>query len=96
MKGRKTGGRSKGTPNASSLDVRAIAERIGVDPFEIMCMVAKGDYSGLGYETDIISLDQRIGCAIQASKYLYQQRKAVELSTDEKGFNVIIKDYSSK
>jgi len=93
MKGRKTGVREKGTPNVSSLDAKAIAARIGVDPFEILCLIAKGDMVALG---EPVSLDQRLTAAVQATKYLHQQRKAVELSSDDKGFQIVIKDYTTK
>lgn len=45
---------------------------------------------------DVISPELRQKSAKEASEYLYPKRKAVELSSDEdKGFRVIIDDYTS-
>lgn len=113
-KGVKTGGRQKGTLNQDKANLFATAERIGVDPFEVLCMVAAGDWEGLGYSSDVyhvekadgdgssniiekptITLDQRIQAAKEAAKYLYAQRKAIEVDPENAGFAIVIKDYTS-
>lgn len=95
MKGRKTGGRVKGTPNKKTQDLLEKAEELGVDPFEILLMVAKGDWEGLGFESaklvyftaagieaekDRITLSDRLSAASEACTYLHPKRKAVEHS----------------
>ena len=106
----KAGGRKKGTPNKNTNDLVEIANRIGVSPFEVLCMIAKADWQGLGYdratqpkalsdggviEIDRISLESRLNAAKEAAKYLYPQRKAIEHKTDaDSSFQVIIKDYT--
>lgn len=89
----KSGGRKPGTPNKKSLDVRAIAERLGCDPFEILIYMAKGDWKSLGYEKkdrltsvsqagdvyeDQVTPEMRLKAASEASQYLYPKRKAIE------------------
>lgn len=78
-----------------SRKVEATAERLNVDPFEILCLFAKGDWKGLGYEAEtrvsftsagiefeepIITCGDRLSAAKEAAKYLYTQKKAVEHS----------------
>lgn len=84
MKGQKTGGRQKGTPNKRSLEVDAIAERLGIEPFEIL----------LQFSSDT-SIDAaiRVKAASEACKYLYAQKRSVEHSTGEEGFKIVIEDY---
>lgn len=97
MKGAKTGGRSKGTPNKRTTDAQEIAERLQCDPFEVLCFFAKGDWKGLGYQQKLsIPLEIRAKAAAEASKYLYPQRKAMEHTTGEEGFKIIIEDYRGK
>lgn len=87
------GGRKKGTPNKSALPLREIAERMGVNPFEILLRFAHGDWKGLGYEAEcyfsekpdgavkmgyVISPEVRAKCAAEATQYLEPKRKAIE------------------
>jgi hypothetical protein len=65
---------------------------LGVDPFEILLLFAKGDWKGLGYKsetvvkyshgnpykTDVITADHRLKAASEASQYLHPKRKAIE------------------
>lgn len=106
------GGRQKGTKNKNRTAVEEMAARVGVDPFEILCFFAKGDWKSLGYEAEcyfaekpdgavkmgyVISPEMRVTAAKEASKYLYAQKKAVEISASEdKGFVVKIEDYTGK
>lgn len=91
----KTGGRQKGTPNKKSTEAARLAERLGVDHFEVLCLIAKGDWKSLGYERatvtrfgkdgmtleeDQITIDHRLSAAKEGAKYLYPQLKAVEHS----------------
>lgn len=110
--GIKTGGRQKGTPNKRTVQAQEIADRIGVDPLEVLMRYAAGDWEGLGYHQphyvkvtsdgreifeDVIQPDQRIAAAKEAAKYLYPQRKAVEFkSEDDTGIAIVVKDYTSK
>lgn len=104
-KGKKFGGRKKGTPNKSSLRVEEIAQRLGCDPFEILCNFANGDWKRLGYENEcyfsekpdgavkmnyVINPEMRLTAAKEAVKYLHAQKKAVELSTDPEGRGIQI------
>lgn len=109
----KSGGRKKGTPNAKTFNAKAIAEELGVDPFRLLLLFASGDFKSLGYEAElyhaekpdgtvtmgyVITPELRAKCASEATKYLYPQRKAVELSNGAEGdgFAIVIKDYSKK
>lgn len=105
-------GRKKGTTNAKTKLVEETAKRLGIDPFEVTLLFAKGDWSSLGYENEcyfsenasgstklnyVISPDLRAKCAMDACKYLYSQKRDVEISNkDGEGFKVILCDYSSK
>jgi hypothetical protein len=101
-------GRPKGVKNKRSLTVEMIAENFDIDPFEVLMMVAAGDWKGLGFESPThtsfaasgiefeelwIKLSDRVMAAKEASKYLYSQKKSVELSTGEQGFKIVIEDY---
>lgn len=100
-KGRKkAGGRTKGTPNKKTAALYgSIEERsraLGVDPFEIMLLFAKGDWRALKFPSEIretraidgrivkgteyITPAMRLSAATDACKYLYAQKKAVEHS----------------
>lgn len=43
-------GRPKGSPNKRTSDLLDIAERLDVNPFEVLLHFAKGDYKALGYD----------------------------------------------
>lgn len=103
-------GRPKGAKNKDKGELVALAEKLGVNPFEILLHFAKGDWKALGYdsetrsrwtnagieyEEEIIKAETRMNAAKEASKYMYPQKKAVEVSTDpENGFVVCVKDYT--
>lgn len=96
----KTGGRKKGTPNKrATIDANAIAEQMGVNPFEILLFIAKGDWRALGYksgtltaytvngdpyEVDVIQLDHRLSASKEACTYLMPKRKALEVQLKSK------------
>lgn len=83
---KKHGGRKKGQPNKASLKAEEIAESVGCDPLKILCMFAVGDWEGLGYKgphpdplkSDIISKEQRLRAAVEASQYMFPKRKAID------------------
>lgn len=94
----KTGGRVKGTPNSKTRHLLEKAEKLGVDPFEILLLYSKRDWQGLGYdrqtetkvlkdggtiEVDIITPELQLNAAKEACQYLHAKRKAIELSGDD-------------
>lgn len=97
-------GRPKGIPNRRTQELFEKAEELGVNPFEILLLFAKGDFNSLGYreyqhkqigdsviEELTISPELRQRAAEKACEYLYPKRKAVELSTDDEKGSVIFK-----
>jgi len=90
-------GRPKGSKNKRSEQLQEIADRMNVNPFEILLKIAAGDWKGLGYDsphetrfsptgtkykTDKITLMDRRQAASDALPYLNPKLKAVEISTD--------------
>lgn len=104
-------GRPKGAKNKRTLLVEEIAMRFDIDPFEVLMMVAAGDWKGLGYaekskttftlqgievEEDNVPLAQRVQAAKEAAKYLYAQKQSVAISTQDSGLKIIVEDYTKK
>jgi len=104
-------GRPKGCKNKRNLEVEAIAARFAINPFEVLMMIAAGDWKGLGFKTkttkvftasgamnevENVPLNERNQAAKEASKYLYSQKNKVELTTGQEGFKIIVEDYSEK
>jgi hypothetical protein len=88
-------GRKKGTPNKKTADLVDKANELGVDPFEILLLFAKGDWKTLKYPAETfrkesaggvvnieyyIAPELRANCASRACEYLHPKRKAVEHS----------------
>lgn len=88
-----------------------VANRKNFDPLEVLIDIARGDWEALGYdkktytswtaagiefEVDHISLQERNKAAKEVAKYLYSAKQAVELTTGEAGFKIVIEDYSHK
>lgn len=112
MKGKKLGGRAKGTPNKKSVLLDEKAKELGVDPFTILLKFAAGDWEGLGYKNEIfvketadgkghslgytITPEMRLKAAAEACQYLLAKKKAIELTGGEDAIKIIIEDYSSK
>jgi hypothetical protein len=86
-------GRRKGVKNKDSLPLQEKARELGVDPFGILLLFAKNDWSALGYESqkitvfskhyepvevDVISPDLRLRAAAEAAQYLYPKLKTIE------------------
>lgn len=91
-------GRKKGTLNRNTQLLFDKAEELGVDPFEVVLLFAKGDWKSLGYksasrlisakggdviEVDTISPEMRLSAAERACSYLYPKPKAVTLSNED-------------
>ena len=65
----KIAGRQKGTPNKKTVDLRAMCEASGVEPFQVLLDLTKSRDEGI-----------RLNAAKEASKYLYFQRRMQEIS----------------
>jgi hypothetical protein len=65
----KTGGRKRGTPNKSTLDLAERLVVLGCDPIGVLAQVCMNKKS---------PLDARIRCAIELASYLYPKRRPVE------------------
>lgn len=87
------GGRAKGTPNKNSLNAIAIAEKLKIDPLEVILYFVKNDWKSLGYksecvtkmlkdgstiEVERITPEMRLTAAKEAAGYIYPKRKAIE------------------
>lgn len=100
QKGNKLGpGRPPGSQNKRSLLVKEKAEELGVDPFEILLLFAKGDWEALGYQSAevvagvsasghewyeyTISPMLRAKCAMEAVQYLTPKLKSIEHTTNQ-------------
>jgi hypothetical protein len=60
-KGVKTGGRVKGSKNKHSYNAEEIAQRLGVNPLEILLQFAAGDWEGLGYDSSVTVAESQGG-----------------------------------
>ena len=89
-------GRVKGSMNKNRQVLHEKAEELGVDPFVILLLFAKGDFAALGYdkyqfkqigentiEELTISPELRQKSAKDACEYLHSKLKSVEHSTDD-------------
>lgn len=88
-KGKKTGGRQKGTPNKDTAWLHDICEQEGVMPFREMIIAAK----------QIDEPKSRCDAFEKVSQYLYPKRKAMELTGKEGedlGIKIVIEDYGKK
>lgn len=99
---------ARGRPHATRISntripLYEIADKLGCNPFEILCRFALGDAKGLGYsdskhltstakgdliEKDIISPELRIRAAAEAAAYLHPKLKAIEHSGEVKNVHV--------
>lgn len=76
-----TSGKKKGTKNKKTQSLIDKAEVLGVDPFEVLLLFAKNDWRSLGYHEPLIDPDTRVHAAKEACKYLYSQRKAIDVTS---------------
>lgn len=103
--------RQKGSKNRRTQMIEDIAYRFDMDPFEILMMVACGDWKGLGYDSATktsfaasgiefeepwIKLSDRVLAAKEAAGYLYSKKQSVALSTGDTGLKIIIEDYGAQ
>jgi hypothetical protein len=111
MKGQKSGGRKKGTPNKDSLSIEQKAQELGFDPLKVLIHFAQGDWKSLGYDSEVYHMEKadgsinmgfvitpnmRMTATETIMKYIYPQKKAVELSTPAEGMKIIVEDYRKK
>lgn len=102
-------GRQKGAKNTRTRLVEEIAAKFDIDPFEVLMMVAAGDWKGLGYDSHSkinyspagvefeepnIKLSDRVTAAKEAAKYLYAAKQSVAISTGDTGIKIIVEDYT--
>lgn len=86
-------GRKKGTPNKVTQNLMELADKLEVNPIEVLLLFAKGDHESLGYEkTHVVGFDKmgqpitedtippklRCDAAKEACGYLFPKRKAIE------------------
>jgi hypothetical protein len=89
----KGSGRKKGSLGKKTMNAQAIAQRLNVDPFEILLYIADGNWQGIKldsktltkatsrgelYEVDQITIDNRVRAAAAAAEYLYPKRKQID------------------
>lgn len=78
---KKYGGRVKGTPNKKTVAVEQIAAKLGFEPFQMLCHIARGDWEALGLQgPGLITLEHQIRAIVEACQYLYPKRKAIEVT----------------
>lgn len=88
-------GRPPGSRNKRTLDAKGLAERLGVDPLEVLLRFANADWKGLGYdspthtkvtltgvEVEVLCIDpdNRRKAAADAAPYIYPKLKNIEHS----------------
>jgi hypothetical protein len=75
MKGQKTGGRKKGTPNKTTKDIRLKLQTLGCDPIEAMARIAmKAEVDG---ETEIALRAYK-----ELAQYVAPKLRAIEVTED--------------
>lgn len=89
-------GRKKGQPNKPTIQLSEIAERLGVNPFEVLLLFSGRDHTSLGLPEfkerltktgekvlePTISPEIQVTAASKACEYLFPKRKAIEHSFD--------------
>lgn len=83
-------GRKVGTPNRATREAQALADELGIDPFEVLLLFAAGDAEALGlkpyvdgkgrHREPMVALDLRMQAAIAACRHLLPVLKAVEVT----------------
>lgn len=107
--GKRYGGRSKGTPNKKT---KELMELIGdFSPVPGLIAICNRDFKFLGIEEYVliekaegevkaqptITVDLQLQAMKELMKYMYPQKKAMEISNPEgQSFKVIIEDYTKK
>ncbi len=90
-------GKPKGAKHRKTRAIEDTAARLKCDPFEVLCRFANGDWKGLGYENECyfsekpdgavkmgytITPEMRLHAAKEAVKYIYAQKRAIEITAD--------------
>ncbi len=104
-------GSRKGIPNKITTSAKQLSEKLGIDPLQILLLIAGEKWSELGYdsrmvtrytaegkeyEIERITTELRTQAAGKAVQYIYPTQKAVEVTgEDGAGFKVIIEDFTS-
>ncbi len=111
MKGKKLGGRTKGTPNKKTEHFFDICTKRNHDPVEFNVMIAQNDWEALGYskptvtvytktgdsyEQDVISVSDRMSANNKLLDFMYPKRKSVEITNSEDSSNVFLMAYNPK
>lgn len=109
-KGKKTGGRKKGTKNKFMFKPEVTAENLGIDPFELCLKYAVGDWQGAGFQEEHIFIEKpdgavaarpsitpemRFAAIKEACKYLYPTKQSTDIKVPE-GIKIIVEDYTKK
>jgi len=75
-----TAGRRKGAKNKKTIAAAEKAKEMGIDPFELLLLFAKGDNVSLGYsKKDPIPMDLRLSATKEACSYIHPKRKSIEM-----------------
>lgn len=85
----KTGGRQPGSLNKRNQELIDKANEMGVDPFKLQLLFAKGDYVALGYD-EPIKQEIRARAIAEVCQYLHPKRKAIEVSDSREAKPYII------
>lgn len=103
--------KKKGTPNKKTTEICELIDRAALGPLEFHLAVLNLDYkklkidspkrtewtgSGIEYEVDAITLDQRMDSAKTLMKYRYSQKQAVDVTSGGEPLKLIIEDYSER
>ncbi len=87
------GGRKKGVPNKAVIPLREKAEKLGLDPFQMLLHFANANWEALGYssptetkytargeayEVPLITPEHRLRALTELCQYLYPKLKAIE------------------
>lgn len=91
-------GSRKGVPNKKALPLLELAEKLKCNPFEVLIHFAKGDWEALGYDNSVyvreskdgnsttlgytITPEVRAKAAMEACKYLFPQKKALQIDAN--------------
>lgn len=86
-------GRKKGTPNKNTIPADELADRLGINPYEVLLRYAAGDAKALGLKS--VESGVRAKAAAEATKYLHSQRRSMDIGIKEP-IRVIIEDYTRK
>ncbi len=80
-KGKKTGGRVKGSLNKKTTEILELCEKHDCNPMEVLIEYCKPvDYSRMTPQEALAHASQRFNAAREICKYIYPVKKAVEVS----------------